>query len=322
MTRRWCLFLITSTLAHGALNGPTSGRIFDPVMRAIRPILGVPGAAYLGSPQVTGLDFADISPDGTVAVARKGSSAFVISGFDTGHLIWAKPQNIDPDFTGIAWNANSSAAVAYAASGHVQVLRGPWVAPRADDPADVHVSSGQLAFALIDVQAGNLIVGVQDVSAGGLYRFMPHSAPVLLASIPCPAAGMLLEPQDELFVVDCAGTTLTRIGAYKSQAVVSAIHLDSGHSDHAVAMALSQDARSLFMAKTSGVIAIHDVQTGRTIESIAVGSKPAFLRRLPADGVFQVTSRNAAAAPLFLLATQPTPRVVFVPTGFGESHGQ
>ena len=321
MTRRWCLFLISSTLVQGALNGPTSGRIFDPVMGAIRPILGVPGSAYLGAPQVTDLDSADISPDGTVAIARKGSRVFVISGLNTGHLIWAKPQNIDPDFTGIAWNANSSAAVAFAASGRVQVLRGPWTAPRADDPTDVHVGSGQLAFALIDAQAENIIVGVQDVSAGGLYRLMPHSGPVLLASIPCPAAGMLLEPQDELFVVDCAGTTLMRIGTYNSQVVVSAIHLDSGHSDNAVAMALSQDARSLFIAKTSGVIAIHDVHTGRTVESIAVGSKPAFLRRLPADGVFQMTSRNAAA-PLFLLATQPTPRVVFVPAGAGESNGQ
>jgi hypothetical protein len=87
-------------------------------------------------------------------------------------------------------------------------------------------------------------------------------------------------------------------------------------------MALSQDSRSLFIAKTSGVIAVHDVHTGRTIESIAVGSKPAFLRRLLPDGVFQVTSRDVAAAPLFLLATEPTPRVVFVPAGAGESHGQ
>jgi hypothetical protein len=87
-------------------------------------------------------------------------------------------------------------------------------------------------------------------------------------------------------------------------------------------MALSQDARRLFFAKTSGAITAYDVHTGRAIASIPVGAKPAFLRRLPPDDVFQVTSRDAAAAPFILLSAQPTPRVVFVPAGAGESHGR
>ena len=40
------------------LSGPISGLVFDRPSHSIRPIMGLPGAAYLGDPLVDGLEWA------------------------------------------------------------------------------------------------------------------------------------------------------------------------------------------------------------------------------------------------------------------------
>src|SRR5512134_3362781 len=52
----------------GGLTGPVSGMVFDADSRSLRPVVGVPGAAYLGQPAVSGLDWASVAPNGRAAL--------------------------------------------------------------------------------------------------------------------------------------------------------------------------------------------------------------------------------------------------------------
>src|SRR5262245_9826140 len=62
------------------VGGPVSGIVFDQKSHSLRPMIGVPGASYLGSPLLEGLDAAAVSPDGTLALAVSEGRLLLVSG--------------------------------------------------------------------------------------------------------------------------------------------------------------------------------------------------------------------------------------------------
>src|ERR1017187_819939 len=65
---------------NAAVRGPVTGYIFDAQAHAIRPMMGIPGAAYLGSPVVSNVDSASVSPDGSAAFAIQAGKLVVYTG--------------------------------------------------------------------------------------------------------------------------------------------------------------------------------------------------------------------------------------------------
>ena len=63
-----------------ALSGPVSGFVFDQGAHALRPVLGMPGASYLGAPVLDGLEAAGVSPDGSAALAVKEGALLLVAG--------------------------------------------------------------------------------------------------------------------------------------------------------------------------------------------------------------------------------------------------
>src|SRR5258706_8445680 len=68
--------------------GIVAGFVFDASSSSIRPILGVPGAAMLGSPVAQDINAAEIAPGGDRAVVSKGGRLHLISGFPSGSPAW------------------------------------------------------------------------------------------------------------------------------------------------------------------------------------------------------------------------------------------
>ncbi|MGA3079142.1 MAG: hypothetical protein ABSG56_36370 [Bryobacteraceae bacterium] len=58
--------------------GPVTGFIFDAQLGAVRPMLGIPGAAYLGNGVAIGLDAASVAPDGSAALAVERGGKLVL----------------------------------------------------------------------------------------------------------------------------------------------------------------------------------------------------------------------------------------------------
>ncbi|HEV2447792.1 MAG TPA: hypothetical protein VGS58_17800, partial [Candidatus Sulfopaludibacter sp.] len=81
MTRKLPLLLcaactVSFAQSQATLAGPVAGFVFDQSARAIRPMIGVAGAAYLGPAVVADLDAAAIAPDGNSALVVRGGRMF------------------------------------------------------------------------------------------------------------------------------------------------------------------------------------------------------------------------------------------------------
>src|SRR5262245_22881512 len=100
------------------IGGPVSGTIFDTKAHALRPMVGVPGASYLGAALLSDLDAAAVSPDGSAGLAARGGSLLWVSGIKTtAPVVTAVDGAVDsPDR--IAWSPNGSYAAVY--SGRVR----------------------------------------------------------------------------------------------------------------------------------------------------------------------------------------------------------
>jgi hypothetical protein len=324
LTVAWAFF---AALSHGspaqcAVMGPVSGYVFDPVTQSIRPIIGVPGAAHLGAAEVSDVDWASTSPDGAVALVRKNGVVFAISGLGSAQQNWIQVPGADANLESIAWNSNSSAAVASSGKfGWVQIVRGPWSAPSADPRIGTSRIGSRLVFALIDSGAQGVIVGVQGTGISGLYRLSQDSTPALLAFLACPGAGTISDSAAELFVTDCAGSLLLRVRNFNGSALLSGIALQITRPSEVVGIAVSKDAGSVFVAdKASRSITAHETLTGRAIQQVPLAGTPASLQPLPPDGLFQVTSSDGPRSPLLLLETRAHLRATFVPAGTGDIH--
>ena len=81
-----CLALAAvSAAAQGsALSGPVSGLLIDEQSRSVRPIIGMPGSAYAGTPLVSSFDFASTAPDGIEHLALQAGLAKPLSNYGGG----------------------------------------------------------------------------------------------------------------------------------------------------------------------------------------------------------------------------------------------
>src|SRR5687768_4854610 len=101
----------TSLLAQGTqLTGPGSGFVFDDQARSIRWIVGVPGAAYLGTRVADGLDLAAVAPNSRLAVAVKGGGLYLVR-LDAAEAAWQTLEEEAGAVETIAWSADSTAVV-------------------------------------------------------------------------------------------------------------------------------------------------------------------------------------------------------------------
>jgi hypothetical protein len=114
----------------GAVSGPMTGLVFDAASRAVRPILGVPGASLLGEPVIAsgGLTEARISPrqDSAVLITPDGARFVRIEGGSATPLacegLFAAPERV-------VYSPSGTAAALYAA-GRAQLVTGLPGAPK------------------------------------------------------------------------------------------------------------------------------------------------------------------------------------------------
>ena len=110
----WSCLLLMAVLplqlaGGGGLTGPVSGLVFDSGTQALRPILGVPGAAHLGAAAASGLDWAEVAPNGRSALGLSGGRLYLLrvaaSGMEWNQL---SEEAVPPAMA--AWTSASDAA--------------------------------------------------------------------------------------------------------------------------------------------------------------------------------------------------------------------
>ena len=328
--------LATCLVAQSDLRGPLGGFVYDGARQAIRPLLGVPGASYLGEAVVASLDSAWIAPDGKQAVAAARGRLWLIRGLDTGEVRWTELERGTADRA--AWAEDAGAVALYSKEGGwLRVwsdlgaggegaavrpsVRGRQTIGRRDGAPGPRLtrlgnlsSLGGTVAAMAVNERREVVVGMESPASGGIYLARGEQAPRLIARLGAPG-GIALDG-NRLFVTDRARDEVLEVRDYRDGADVS-LFADAGRGMRdPVAVALSKDGATLIVA--SGAerrLDLVDIATRAPAARIDLDFEPTRLERLGVGAVFLLNSRGAPTETLQVLAAGRRPAVYFVPAG-------
>jgi hypothetical protein len=293
----------------GAVGGPVVGYVLEPAAQAVRPILGVPGAALMGSRMALGFEpaAAALSPrqdyvlavdaaDGCVNLVELGRGApmrRVIEGARPGAVrIVLSP-------------AGGAAALLYSGAPGVQLLKGLPADPTVAGTADLSGLPGELGAVAVS-DDGALLAA----AGGSLFAVAPGGDPV-----PIPFTGQASS------IVFAAGTRDALVAGREDNQIAllrdvtgrAEYRLLAGANDgidSPVGLAIS-GRRALVASAGNGAITIIGMDGGAAA-SVACGCEVTGLERLNGASLFRVSEMGAG--PLWMLDDGAgDPRLLFVP---------
>jgi hypothetical protein len=312
-------FAAVATLAYGQqgqVAGPVAGYVFDAGARAMRPVLGIPGASILGDALQFGfaVSSVNISPanDAAVAVASDGSVHLFRLNAGAATEVALNGATIRPER--VVFSPTGS-AVALIAPGRALVFTGlpasATLSASMDLPANVSPAlqaqaaarrprlSAAHSIALSDDGAWLLAVAgkeVQLIGAGGSHAVGPAGASAHLAFAPGTHEAAIADPAAGRLVL------LRDVPGAATRQPLSPITGVTG-------LAFSPDAKSLFVASNSGPVTILDLASGNATP-VSCNCTATGLDRM--GNVYRLN--EPGSGPLWLLdPVSANPRIVFVP---------
>jgi len=287
-----CLCAAQATSGYG-MSGPSLGLIFESDSAAIRPILGIPGAATLGvalNPGFT-VDRAIVAPGADFALTVAKDSFRLAAVRAAGSAAqWLTPATGEaPDF--IAFSPRgSSAALYYRSAGRLVVLSGL----RSQTPQIVVVDTASVPAApslvAVSEDAASLLLAVDEGESAALY-YLP-AAPVANTKAP---VGRVQASSLRASALSSNGVA-QRLGTFQS---VSALRFAGAGAD---ALLADGKANAVYLIQdASGTAQI------RVLGSAQDGlSQPTAVEAMDALRVLVV---NAGAANLTILSRDGAPAV-------------
>jgi hypothetical protein len=308
---RWTSFLLLVWLAPCAtaqpeVSTPTLGYAYDPGLRAIRTIRGIPGAALLA--EIVDGGFAAVSAtvapsqDFALAVSSTGEVRIVDwrSGTPTSTIL-ADAMNA-PD--GLTFSGSGTAAVlSDSQSGHIQVVTSLPDAPAIREIVPAGGSTPAAAIAVAD--DGTVAWATGD----GVQFVGTDLAPF---SLPLPSGVVALvfaASNHDLLAATSAGDLYLAKDAYAG-ADIRKIDSDSRLANP-VAVQFSADGSTAFVAGQAGTLAYIDLNAGTTA-TVSCQCAPSGFDRLGHTDRFRLT--GISNRPVFFFdGTPQRQRLWFVP---------
>jgi hypothetical protein len=285
----WLIFLAGGLLAQPLrLGGPSSGYVYDERTHALRPVIGVAGAALLGQASLGPAEFAAAAPSGAwVYVLRDGVSIF----------LYAPPGAEPVEFTHaallggadrIVWSRDARWAVLQSSEqGLIQrvALRETVVEPHAPLECACRVLA-------VSPSGGEIIAA----AAGELISVSETGAIARLAVMEAPSAAIFSRDATTLYAADAAsGRVLAFRGGARSMEFAA-----GAEGAQPVGLALSSDDEFLFVAdRAAAAVRLIETRTAGLAGEIALERPPAGLELLRED-LFLVRGAPGAAE-LYLL---------------------
>jgi hypothetical protein len=317
-SKKLILIFCAGSLAGWAGNtatmlGPVTGYVFDAQLHEIRPMVGIPGAAYLGARLLTGVDAAAVSPDGSAALVVRAGRLELLRSLGSAQLA-LKPLNDGIAAGQFAWAPSSTAAVVYSsAAKQAQVFGDLTVAAPAGISIDLSSLAGTVAALAYDGQ--RLTVAVSSPNGGGIYVMTPQSAPQLLAAAVSPA-GIALAGAD-LYFADSQTQQIWQVRNYATQPAPALFAADPGVSSP-VALQISAGGTLLYVANAGNrTLGVYDLASRSPIESLSLNFTPTTLDRFGNASVFLLNSGSPETGPSYVLADQLGKRAVYFIAGTG-----
>lgn len=260
------------------LAGPTSGLVYDAPSRALRVVMGVPGAAYLGGALVNDLEGGSPSPDGRFALALSSRGVALVTMADQS-VAWMDSAGCAAA-SQVAWSKDGSAVAAACADGTRLYRAGQRVALGAgvDGVRGLAVdASGTAVFA---------------ARSNGVYRIDASEAR-LIAQLDNPS-GLALAG-GTLYAVDRAGKRVIAIDQLDASASVRQVAGEAQGLVDPVAAGVSADGQRLFVAEGGETpsLLIFNIATLEALARLDLEFEPSRVDAL-GNGLFLLKSRREA----------------------------
>lgn len=277
--------------------GPVTGFIFDEQLGAVRPMLGIPGAAYLGKAVATGLTAASVAPDGSAAlVLQPDGTLGLYGGLRTATPVALTVAGGIAGVDHFAWAGNAASAAVYASrSGQGQILTGLAQSPAAGASIDLSGLPGQVNALAFDGQ--NLILGVASGEAGGIYLASASAGVQRIAPGASPSAIALAG--SSLYFADNQSQQVFQVQNYAGTPGAVVFASDSGISSPA-GLQVSADGQRLFVANAaSRKLDVYDIASRAPVQSLDLAFTPTGVERFGDASVFLLN--GSGPGPLYVV---------------------
>ena len=286
------------------MRGPVSGFLYQRGSRALRPVVGIPGAAYAGTPILDDIEAAWVAPGGKWAiVARDGRPALVpLSGLTPGEpsgtaLLEAADR--------VVWSRDGSAALLYSSTRNLlQFVRISGGVPFAGYPIDLSPWGAAAALA-IDTSGHRIAVGI---TGAGLFVFDAGQSPALLSAMEQPTAAAF-DDSGRIYAVDGASQRVFQFNPDEGGTEFAVLSVPDG--TRADVSALSVSGPYVMLAdRAAQAVRVYDAASHALTNTLPLEFAPA---RIEAVSGTLFALNGDGENEFRLLDVRNTPAIFFVP---------
>jgi len=314
-----CLMASIAAGQSTSVRGPVSGILYDTPSRSIRPVVGFPGASYLGQATLSDLDAAAVSPDGDSAlVVTKGETQVIRGLRSPAPIRISVPELADP-IDRFAWAANSSALVVYsAATRRLYRLDVRPTPPVTGPPVNLSDLTGTVTGLATNQDGSQTVIGICDTAQGGFYAVSEDAPPMRIGTTVNPGAAIFASASRELYAIDRDSRQILYFsdGIYGGWEVLGFQEQTAPITDP-VGLGLSANGQKLFVAGGSDqLVRSYDLRSRTMLQELGLDAVPQGLSALAATvNVFVLGTRITDEQPIWVLDARLTPSVSFIPAG-------
>lgn len=313
------LALLVLAMAAAAQNstiqGPGGGFVFDAAAGAIRPVIGIPGASYLGPPVWSGLSLAAVAPDGKRALVAGQDGVRLITDLrdlsNSARFLPGVMENPDR----VLWGSGSSAVLYSAQLRQLQFLRdeGAGLVPGA--VCDLTSLPAPLPLLAADPDAGTAAVAASNEGRLTIYLIREGVAPQAAITTGGQVAAAFGSRGTVLYLADAATSSIWVLRNLNGD-IQAETFLETGNRmREPAALALRGDGKSLYVADAAcRCVRSYDVETRQLQQEWELDNAPSSLD-LFSPTAFLVNARRQPKEPVWILETAPQAGVLFIPTG-------
>ena len=293
--------LLAAALApaqESRLDGPVSGLVYDEQAHAIRAIVGVPGAAYLGASLLADLDFATVSPNGRFALALKEGKLSLLSL--SGELTTEAIAENYPTPALSSWTADSDAVAIYGAEAGIALWRSLGSSREA---AHLGTPQAKLSTMILEDGARSVVYVADGDASDSVFRAAEGAEPALLfQGLDIPA---LATANRAVYIADKGNHTVSVARDNGGAVEIAQLANEALGVNDPVGLAVLGDALLVASGANHELIRLN-ASTGELLGRVALEFAPDRMVRLTmgADGVsplFSLKGRETAADPFEVL---------------------
>lgn len=293
------------------VGGVAGGLIYDPPTHSLRMLRGVLGAAYLGPELIGDIDAAFVSPDGNVAVSRRGERIQIhrfTSREPQGQRVLTQGEDLNQQCR-VGWSADSKTlALACPLSGGTRVrsirIENPAMSWQTDVP-------GAPLFIGVNALGGTVVIGL-NAEQSGVYFVTEDGLGSAIASFRGIEAGYVETRSNTAYVIESETGTLYRLPLRSSSSPEPRWQLRPEWLGSVAGMAASGE-RVALAERSMPAVHVIDVSRMTETQTVPLDASPQTLLAAGAVNLWVLNSRQSDEGGSTLVFDMASGSAYFVP---------